>query len=101
MRQPVTAGKLDSVKWSELEEMEAANKKWKGMVLDKTEMLVVIEVWKEIVLVFCSASKNAHIYKKMCEELNNLGVILTAVVLKNRVHNLTRKYRLVIFEKFK
>ncbi|XP_055632718.1 uncharacterized protein LOC129773169 [Toxorhynchites rutilus septentrionalis] len=72
--------------------MELAKKR-KATMLDKSGMLVVIEVWKDNILSLRSTSKNSHIYKQMCEELKGHGVILTAVELKNRINNLSRKYR--------
>ncbi|XP_055634165.1 uncharacterized protein LOC129774452 [Toxorhynchites rutilus septentrionalis] len=71
--------------------MELAKKR-KATMLDKSGMLVVIEVWKDNILSLRSTSKNSHIYKQMCEELKGHGVILTAVELKNRINNLSRKY---------
>ncbi|XP_055630486.1 uncharacterized protein LOC129771132 isoform X3 [Toxorhynchites rutilus septentrionalis] len=71
--------------------MELAKKR-KATMLNKSGMLVVIEVWKANILSLRSTSKNSHIYKQMCEELKGHGVILTAVELKNRINNLSRKY---------
>lgn len=72
--------------------MEAKLKR-KANVLEKTEMLVVIEIWKENVEALRSTTRNSHIFKKMCDKLRHHGVELTPVELKNRINNLTRKYR--------
>lgn len=70
-------------------------RKRKITVLDKSEMYIVIEVWKENVEALRSTSKNSHIYKKMCEELKAYGLALSPEELKNRLNNLTRKYRYI------
>ncbi|XP_053686314.1 uncharacterized protein LOC128735855 [Sabethes cyaneus] len=86
---PLTSGVKSEHRTQEME----TTRKRKATVLAKTEMLVVIEVWKENVQALRSNAKNSHIYAKMCEELRGLGVDVTPVELKNRIHNLTRKYR--------
>nr|XP_029723193.1 uncharacterized protein LOC109422957 isoform X1 [Aedes albopictus] len=61
--------------------------------LGKNEIHKVIDVWKENITSLRASVKNSHVYQKMCDQLKELGVVLTTEELRNRINNLTKKYR--------
>ncbi|XP_001656239.2 uncharacterized protein LOC110675840 [Aedes aegypti] len=62
-------------------------------VLSSDEINRVIDVWSENVDALRKTCKNSHIYLKMCEQLRSYGIRLTPTELRNRIHNLSRRYR--------
>ncbi|XP_017465831.1 PREDICTED: uncharacterized protein LOC108358843 isoform X2 [Rhagoletis zephyria] len=53
----------------------------------------LIEVWSERIVELRGCRKNSHILLEMAQDLERQGYVYSVVELKNKMHNLTTRYR--------
>ncbi|XP_058833065.1 uncharacterized protein LOC131690969 [Topomyia yanbarensis] len=65
----------------------------KKTVWSPSQIQLLVELWEEKIGDLRGCRKNSHVYEEMKESFKHHGIEVTTDEIKNRIHNLTARYR--------